>query len=449
MRYQIERKLKYLSFLKHRNLRRLKRIRKKRLYRGRSCKFIFVNKNEKTLSAYLSEKNFFAPSVFLENKVSIKIPKVFSMIENPEESIKILKMTVTYGLNRKVKQIFVDHTKCESLDICASTIMDVIILEIKRIRKCFSISGSLKGNCEVSDILFASGLPKHLGFNKKIPENMKLLPLLSGNNFNDKDKSGEISTQIIDYYGACLSTQGYQLTEYGNNYMGQMLGEVIENCQNHGGENSKWYVLGHYQMDSDGKFGKCHLVIFNFGDTFYQNMKHIRCDDIRQSLKNLTKKHQHSGWLSLNKSWSEESLWTLYALQDGVSSLRNPLDPDRGTGTIKLINAFQSIGSTANGDKPKMCIISGHTFIYFDGKYTLQKKVVDGEEREVIAFNSENDLVKPPDKNYVKTLKQNFPGTIISMCFYLDKRYISDAIKKGDSGDEQGDTFRAFHKERC
>lgn len=46
--------------------------------------------------------------------------------------------------------------------------------------------------------------------------------------------------------------------------------------------------------------------------------------------------------------------------------------------------------------------------------------------RNIITFNKEQDLDLPPDKNYVKRLNNRFPGTIISMEFYIDRNYIND-----------------------
>ena len=45
-------------------------------------------------------------------------------------------------------------------------------------------------------------------------------------------------------------------------------------------------------------------------------------------------------------------------------------------------------------------------------------------ERQIIAFNKENDIYQKPDRTYVRRIKERFPGTIISLRFYLDGRYI-------------------------
>ena len=77
-----------------------------------------------------------------------------------------------------------------------------------------------------------------------------------------------------------------------------------------------------------------------------------------------------------------------------------------------------------------MTIISGNTHIMFDGTYNLSEKKTKNGNIQVIAFNKENDLRKRPDPNYVKLLKNRFPGVIISLEFYLDKMYL-DKLKEG------------------
>jgi hypothetical protein len=114
--------------------------------------------------------------------------------------------------------------------------------------------------------------------------------------------------------------------------------------------------------------------------------------------------------------WQEESLWTLYALQEGVSRFRNTVGHiDRGNGTVKMIEFFSELAS----GRPQMALISGRTHILFDGKYRISPIEVDGEIRKVIAFNNNNDLRERPDPDYVRTLRNHFPGTLISLRFQL------------------------------
>ena len=81
------------------------------------------------------------------------------------------------------------------------------------------------------------------------------------------------------------------------------------------------------------------------------------------------------------------------------------------------------------GNNPIMAIVSGNGYILFDSTYTLKEEIVNGKKIPIIAFNEENDLSKKPDSKYVKRIDENFPGTMISMEFYLDKEYIEKQME--------------------
>jgi hypothetical protein len=71
-----------------------------------------------------------------------------------------------------------------------------------------------------------------------------------------------------------------------------------------------------------------------------------------------------------------------------------------------------------------MVLISGSTRIYFNDKYHMGPKNIGGQERQWIAFNEENDLAQKPDPNNVHSLKAFFPGTVLTLRFYIDEKYL-------------------------
>jgi hypothetical protein len=388
---------------------------------------------KKNLLSFLEVKGFKSKTRIKGNTATINIPEVFSFTENPDTTIKILKKLMYYGMHIEINDIIINHSNCKVLGIGASTVMDVILLEIKkhrdRLKKPLDFCGARSESRVVNDVLEVSGLLRHLGF--KFPEkaHIKKLELMK----NSDTSQGVASTRVVDYFDDCLKTQNLMLAPEGKGKLSQILGEVIDNCEAHGGEFTEWYVLGHFHSYEGEAYGECHLVIFNFGMTIYESLKRTSTRETLNSLNNLTKKHQ--GYFKGN--WTEETLWTLYALQEGVSRFRDQAkDPDRGNGTIILINNFQEIGKTNDGHFPKMSIISGGTYIYFNNKYMLSPKKIGNEERKIIAFNIQNDLNIPPDPYNVKLLKSYFPGTIISMKFYIDQAYIKGRMIKDGVGNE-------------
>lgn len=393
-------------------------VRKKKRYKKKKKK-----KKTTRLIKFLKDKNFIKKRkirIERKKKNNIKIPKNFSLIQNPDESIEVLKEILYIGINPKVKDIYIEHQNLNNLDICASTIMDVIIMEIEKYRKefmnsDFSIGGEVKANQKIAEMLEVSGILEHLDFDIEVPKHIRKLELI------ECGEQGVVSTKVTDYINECLNEQEFEFSRKGYDYFVSMVGEVIDNCEIHGGEFTKWYTLGHYSMKND--IGECSLVIFNFGDTIYENLKYGKItEETKESLEKMTKYYQKN---FNNESWSEEALWTLYSLQDGVSRFRDSkMDPDRGTGTVTFIDSFQKIGKTMNDKKPLMSITSGKVSILFDGKYSLKASNKKNEDRKIIAFNKENDLYKLPDKRNVRILKNGFPGTVISMNFYLDKKYL-------------------------
>lgn len=97
---------------------------------------------------------------------------------------------------------------------------------------------------------------------------------------------------------------------------------------------------------------------------------------------------------------------------------------------------FYNIGKTCNTEEPSMVIVSGHTMIKFDDKYKMKRetfvddKVFGNTKSRIIAFNDENDIYKPADSKNVQYMKEYFPGTIISLKFYIDRKYIKSKMKE-------------------
>lgn len=373
----------------------------------------------------------------LRRSSKINVPEEFSFINNPDGSIELLRQLFYHGNknhgNKNVSKYYFNHSNCKKLGICASTVMDVIFMEIKRQHvasgRTFVLSGEMPDG-EITDILEVSGLLKHMGIETHERSHIRKLELIKGSKYNTHMSSGKGSTLVTDYFVECLETQGFSLDGNGRQKISGMVGEVIDNCNQHGGDFSEWYTLGHYNLVEGSQYGQCHLVIFNFGETIYESLKTTTNKKIINSLNKLTRKHR--GFFGID--WKEETLWTLYALQDGVSRFRDKDDPDRGTGTVTLIESFQSIGQTSVGNLPEMSITSGHTHIYLNDKYKMQKKQIGKDLRDVIAFNGTNDLNKPPDPKNVKVLKNFFPGTVISMKFFLDRAFITKLLEVDQSG---------------
>lgn len=435
-----ERKRERGMLIRIRNNKRkqnLKHFQKERIFQNKV--FHFLNKKQFGKGIRFSEGK--------RNRVTLYIPASFSFSENPNATIEFLKNLYYYGSKLEIREINIDHSYCYNLEIAASTVMDVIVLSIEEYHRKnkseISFSGTIPGEGKVKDIFMASGLAAHMRLEMQtgIPvdwEHIQRFKLLSG--YHGSQRSGLVATNLAEYIIKCMKRQGYTLTNKGKNILGNLFGEVLDNCEIHGGENSTWFALGHYQENCKGEnYGEIQLVIFDFGDTIYEQL----CADstsaeTKEKLKYLSMKHEKY----FNRKWTKEMLYTLLSLQEGISRLKdNTIEGNkrRGIGTVKLIKNFQQIGQTQNGRKSIMTITSGNTHIRFDQSYYMRKMDIQDEvlgkgPRGIIAFNMENDIFQPPKEEYVCRLKGYFPGTVISLNFFLDREYLTQILESKERG---------------
>jgi len=86
-----------------------------------------------------------------------------------------------------------------------------------------------------------------------------------------------------------------------------------------------------------------------------------------------------------------------------------------------MIETFQGLSGDRFGTA-KMCVMSGRTHILFDGKYKMKRT----SQGRIVAFNEDNDLSRLPDRQYVRHIDEGFPGTLISLQFFLDQEYLRE-----------------------
>ena len=116
------------------------------------------------------------------------------------------------------------------------------------------------------------------------------------------------------------------------------------------------------------------------------------------------------------KQFEEETLWTLYSLQEGVTTVAPEKYRKRGNGSIQFIESFFNIkGEDEITDKiSRLAILSGNASIVFDGKYKIHEKTIEGEKFKYMTFNDSQNIEDKPDSKYVRFVEDYFPGTIIS-----------------------------------
>ena len=188
------------------------------------------------------------------------------------------------------------------------------------------------------------------------------------------------------------------------------------NAEDHPGF-ADWTIQGYLDNSLDTPI--CEIAIFNFGKSIAETLKELPSNSYTWLQVDPYVK-LHNGRNFFSKTWSQSDLLTLIALQGHVSSKNNDLEDTRGQGMGDLIDFFQRMHNDCapeSRSKAKMVVLSGGTYILFDGKYQMRESTTHGR---VIAFNAENDLHSKPDPAYVRSLESfHFPGTVISIRFPL------------------------------
>lgn len=366
----------------------------------------------------------------------IVFPPRFSFIEAPEDALQVLGELVSYSLRRRTDRIGFVQRECSLLDLCAESAASVLALEAQR-RLHVQFRGVFPARADQREIASATGLPKQLGAKIAEPEGFLTFELCRGRRgIETATKSSQREYQsgrLTEYVNRCLARYGFVLKASSAEYLSSLVGEVIGNAEDHA-DRDEWWIAGYLRHLSKSEYGDCHITIFNFGKTLSESLQQLPdVARLRLDIEALVAEHGSRGWFG--PQWTEENLWTLYALQEGVS--RHNDHPsrigDRGRGTVDMITFFQKLGQSAAAHAvPKMCVISGSTHVLFDGRYEMQPQLTKANEtRHIIAFNAANDLSQPPDPLSLTHLSRNFPGTLISLRFYLDKKNLA-ALEEHD-----------------
>lgn len=371
----------------------------------------------------------------------IDIPETFSFIENVPQTLGVLHALRAAAHTPEVEYIYFNHGSCRRLDLCASVVTDVLVLRAKLDRRLrggrLTVGGAFSGSPDVNVMLKASGILKHLGLAKAaLPEDvrdrLRCCELFEGKESPpEKTSDSEIAaTELTKFFDSCLSTERYHLRHDWQRNLISLITEVLDNCEEHARRDHRWYTIGHFNRLADETGGKCHIVVLNFGDSIYESLQRPETPQpLKDRISELAAVHRSKGFFLLRprQKWEEETLWTLYALQEGVSRFSyGPGGVDRGNGTVRMIEFFSELA----GERPQMSLVSGRTHILFDGTYTMKPTLLpSGEERKLVAFNVENDLRVPPDERYVQSLPMAFPGTLVSLRFLLRGEYLKQVTK--------------------
>lgn len=380
----------------------------------------------------LSIPEIFSNQVSWYDEENLMLPKCFSLSNenSSQESFEFLKkLLYTLHIN-KVSKINLDYSVCQRIDVDASICMDIILAEfIMYFNKCnllgyrneISIKTIQPINFEdkenIKKVLFSIGAYRNIaGFKINYPDIIDL-PVIVNNSLSSKvwSKSEVDLTNIVEYIKKCLKRLNRGLTIDAENEFYKVIGEIMSNALEHSTLPFS-YAIGFFQEthNDDEHFGIFNFSIFNYGDTIYQTFKNPGCQNQKavSEMNALSENFTQKGFFK-SAAFEEETLWTLYALQEGVTCKPKK----RGNGSIQYVeNFFKLKGDMLNDNISSMTILSGNARIVFDGTYQIIEKVKDGTDRKYkfITFNESGEINEEPNKKFVTFAPNFFPGTLIS-----------------------------------
>ena len=245
-------------------------------------------------------------------------------------------------------------------------------------------------------------------------------------------KAADDLVDTVDEWLGALPTP-FTLTMKAKSHVNKIVTEILENAERHSRPNRKdgdWYVAGFMARRSiDGESGQqgfrhdCHIAIVNLGATIADNILNSSDREMRRDLESYIRRHR------TGSNQSDNALATLYAMQDGVSSLPEGAG---GKGMMDMVEFTNTLGHTEDQERlPKITIISGRSCIRFAAPYN---RCLRGEKdpKRLQPFNVQNGLDFPPDMNYVFDLDFAFPGTIVALRFSLDHAALERRINAED-----------------
>lgn len=386
------------------------------------------------INYFISKANSFADERLNNEGNVFYIPEIFSLSENYNESSIFLRKLFNALLKQSFKEIILDYERCTQIDVDASICMDIILSDfIKYYDKCSRQGHTIRvdeitprnfDRYEIKKVLFSIGAFRNLKGFKIEFENIIEYPLCIGDkNIKDSPKRREVHiTELVDYIIACLNKMNRNLTAEAEDNLYKVIGEVMINAEEHS-DTKRRYSVGYFESthQEEKHIGIFNLAILNLGNTIYETFKSPECQDFKvvKTMESLSENYTRRKLFQRAK-FEEETLWTLYALQEGVTSKE---DWKRGNGSIRFIESFFRLKGDNKCDNVSfLTITSGNTRIIFNGEYdTIERQ--RGKERrtfKMMTFNRSGNIEELPDEKFVTFAENYFPGTLITAKICID-----------------------------
>ncbi len=386
-------------------------------------------------------------------KVKITVPRIFCFLTNPDESLQFLYAVSKTLEDKNVVSVTFDHSKTKKYSLGAEAFLGILAKQYRELRdksqyRIESINGIKSKNSEHNALLNQIGIIKELGAidgDDSVDTSLihlfkKQCLLRSSSSRSGDDEKTKAAEKFVQHIEKCLNDHKLSLKSNASDAFKGTLGEILDNAEEHcAGTAPRWYVRGYVNNGCENKM--LELAVFNFGASIAETFQRLPNDHFSwETVSKYINNHKHI--------MDVERLITVAALQLRVSSKNETEDDDRGQGTIKLIELFESLyneykdkcptfPSEAKDHTCEMSILSGGVYVRFDGTYELKdsEKELGGI---VLPFNkSKLGLKSAPDPDYVVKMECGFfPGVFINirvpMTRNVDKMVNEDKAKSNE-----------------
>lgn len=402
-----------------------------------------INQDNRTIENFKAKCNDFLPNgCFIDEELvdysGNAAPRVFSLSENYRPTMQYIAHVIQIIRSSLGSVVNMDFSKCQLIDQDAIFLLQVLRIELNdrietlssklkylKVKVTFNVTPS--ESTEVNNALALGGLYPDARNSEWVPiDTLGYMKGSSARRHYLENLKAVHTRRVRNYVDACLRKQGYYLDTLGGAQIDGLISEILNNAEDHS-PHSSYYVTAHFELSKHTKnlssewVGRLTLCVLNFGYSIFDGIEATR----EQSPDQYANLMELYAAVSQNKNTShctKENIFTLLSLQDGVSRLKGT-DISRGTGTVKFINSFFSLGDYEDmkrGYRPQIMIISGKSCVRCDNEY----KSFQRGSSWFISMNAEEDLRKPPSSRHVFSVPLYFPGTLLSVRVLIDKGHL-------------------------
>ncbi len=225
----------------------------------------------------------------------------------------------------------------------------------------------------------------------------------------------------------------WELSADGKFNIANMVGEILDNAERHSSidGDGDWTMAAFMaKRNAQGRASsmRCYLAFLSVGNSIAETIERAP-----KTTKEFCDKYAR---LHVRPGLSRDTLRTIAALQDGVTSAHSAYKGQRGGTGLQDTLAF--IGELGGAPKPeadvRVTIVSGSSCIQL--RHPILVGRPDGSDRRVQWCNEANDPGRPPDRDIAFDLPSHFAGTLVSVAFTMDPSlFVPEGDEDGQSND--------------